>query len=136
MVYLFHLFQPSFSFFNINLPDTPSLSLLRFKTKLKQRRTSLVTEWLRICLLTQQTQIQTVPWRRKWQLITPDSCLGNPMGREAWWATVHGIAKSQTRLSNLTTKTKPKKEHKQHPLISFQRDWKISKGHRIYLERN
>jgi len=21
------------------------------------------------------------------------SCLGNPMGREAWWATVHGVAK-------------------------------------------
>ena len=37
MVYLFHLFQPSFSFFNINLPETPSLSLLQFKTKLKQK---------------------------------------------------------------------------------------------------
>ena len=24
------------------------------------------------------------------------SCLENPMNREAWWATVHGIAKSQT----------------------------------------
>jgi len=24
-----------------------------------------------------------------------DSCLGNPMDREAWWATVHGVAKSQ-----------------------------------------
>ena len=22
------------------------------------------------------------------------SCLGNPMDREAWWATVHGVAKS------------------------------------------
>ena len=22
------------------------------------------------------------------------SCLGNPMGREAWWATVHGVTKS------------------------------------------
>ena len=26
------------------------------------------------------------------------SCLENPMDREAWWATVHGIARSQTRL--------------------------------------
>jgi len=24
------------------------------------------------------------------------SCQGNPMGRGAWWATVHGVAKSQT----------------------------------------
>ena len=27
------------------------------------------------------------------------SCLGIPMDREAWWATVHGVAKSQTWLS-------------------------------------
>ena len=28
------------------------------------------------------------------------SCLGNPMDREAWWATVHGVAKSRTGLSD------------------------------------
>ena len=28
------------------------------------------------------------------------SCLGNPMDRGAWKATVHGVAKSQTLLSN------------------------------------
>ena len=27
------------------------------------------------------------------------SCLKNPMDRGAWWATVHGVAKSRTRLS-------------------------------------
>ena len=32
-----------------------------------------------------------------------DSCLENPMDREAWWATVHGVAKSRTRLSNFTS---------------------------------
>ena len=32
------------------------------------------------------------------------SCLENPMDGEAWWATVHGVAKSQTRLSNFTRK--------------------------------
>ena len=26
------------------------------------------------------------------------SCLGNPMDREAWWATVPGVTKSPTRL--------------------------------------
>ena len=24
------------------------------------------------------------------------SCMGNPMDRGAWWASVHGVAKSQT----------------------------------------
>ena len=28
------------------------------------------------------------------------SCLENRMGRGAWWATVHGVAKSQTQLSD------------------------------------
>ena len=29
------------------------------------------------------------------------SCLGNPMDRGAWWAIVHGAAKSWTQLSTL-----------------------------------
>ena len=33
------------------------------------------------------------------------SCLENPMERGAWQATVHGVAKSRTRLSNFTTFT-------------------------------
>ena len=28
------------------------------------------------------------------------SCLGNPMDRGAWLATVHGVSRSQTRLSD------------------------------------
>ena len=31
------------------------------------------------------------------------SCLENPMDGGAWWATVHGVAKSQTRLSDFTS---------------------------------
>ena len=30
------------------------------------------------------------------------SCLGNPMDRGAWWAAVHGVTKSRTRLSDFT----------------------------------
>ena len=30
------------------------------------------------------------------------SCLENPMDGGAWWAAVHGVAKSQTRLSDIT----------------------------------
>ena len=29
-----------------------------------------------------------------------DPCLENPMDRGAWWATVHVVAKSRTRLSD------------------------------------
>ena len=45
------------------------------------------------------------PWVRK----TPGegngnplqySCLGNPMDRRAWWATVHEVTKSWTQLTN------------------------------------
>ena len=32
--------------------------------------------------------------------LLPYSCLENSMNRGAWWATVHGVAKSWTRLSN------------------------------------
>ena len=30
------------------------------------------------------------------------SCLENPMDGGAWWAAVHGVAESQTRLSDFT----------------------------------
>ena len=33
------------------------------------------------------------------------SCLENPMDRGAWWATVHGLAKSWTQLKWLSTST-------------------------------
>ena len=40
-------------------------------------------------------------WRRK---CTPlqYSCLENPTDGGAWWATVHGVSNSQTRLSDFT----------------------------------
>ena len=31
-----------------------------------------------------------------------DSCLENPMDRGVWWAAVHGVARSRTRLSDFT----------------------------------
>ena len=34
----------------------------------------------------------------------PDSCLGNSMNRGVWWATIHGVAKSQTQLSSWACK--------------------------------
>ena len=35
------------------------------------------------------------------EMATCYSCLENSMDREAWWATVHGIAKSWTQLRML-----------------------------------
>ena len=40
-------------------------------------------------------QVGKIPWRREW-LPTPVFCLENPMDREAWRATVHGVTKSWT----------------------------------------
>ena len=45
-----------------------------------------------------------IPWRRAWQP-TSVSCLKNPMDRGAWWATVHGGAKSGTRWKQLSMHT-------------------------------
>ena len=33
------------------------------------------------------------------------SCLGNPTDRGAWWATAHGVTKSQAQLKQLSTHT-------------------------------
>ena len=40
-------------------------------------------------------------WRRQWQP-TPVLLPGNPMDEGAWWAAVHGVAKSWTQLSDFT----------------------------------
>ena len=40
-------------------------------------------------------------WRRQWQP-TPVLCLGNPGDWGAWWAAIHGVARSRTRLSDFT----------------------------------
>ena len=43
--------------------------------------------------------VRKIPWSRKWQPLQ-NSCLENFMDRGAWWATVHGVTKSQRWLSN------------------------------------
>ena len=55
----------------------------------------------------QQNVLYDFPVGKKWDGEgngTPlqHSCLENPMDGGAWWATVHGVAKSQTRLSDFT----------------------------------
>ena len=48
------------------------------------------------------------------------SCLENPTGRGAWWAAVHGVVKSRTRLSDFTfTFTFPRWRRKWQPTPVF-----------------
>ena len=52
-----------------------------------------------------ETQIQSLCWEDPLKKGTATHsqypCLENPMDRGAWWATVHGVTKSQTQLSDL-----------------------------------
>ena len=51
----------------------------------------------------QKTWVQSLGWEdplEKGMATLQSSCLENSMDRGAWWATVHGIAKSQTQLSD------------------------------------
>ena len=66
---------------------------------------STVAQWERICLQCRRHRrcrfspwARKVAWRRKWQL--QYFCLENSMHRRAWWAAVHGAAKSWTQLSD------------------------------------
>ena len=45
-----------------------------------------------------ETWVQSLGWKDplEKEMATQYSCLGNPMDRGAWQATVHGVAKSQT----------------------------------------
>ena len=56
------------------------------------------------------------------------SCLKNPMDREAWWATVHGVTKSRTRLSDFTSLWKGVSIYAGR---SFQCDCLISSGNKF-----
>ena len=60
------------------------------------------------------------------------SCLENPMDGGAWWATVHGVAKSRTQLSDFTSgwaeacrlqPTAQKRDREELPHARGQRLW-------------
>ena len=55
---------------------------------------------------TQGTYIQSLGWedplQKEMATHSSYSCLENPMGRGVWQATVHGVAKSRTRLGTIT----------------------------------
>ena len=53
------------------------------------------------------------------------SCLENPKGGGAWWAVVHGVAKSWTRLSNFTFTFHFPALEKEMPTHSSMVAWRI-----------
>ena len=52
----------------------------------------------------QETQVQSMGWEDplEKEMATHSNILAweSPMDRGAWWTTVHGVTKSQTRLRN------------------------------------
>ena len=59
--------------------------------------------WYRICPQCGRPRFDSwvgkIPWRWEW-LLTPVFLLVNSMDWGAWWATVHGVTNSQTRLNH------------------------------------
>ena len=57
---------------------------------------------------TQETQVQYLdqedPLERQWHPLQY-SCMGNPMDRGAWWATVQGVTEDSDTTEQLTTHT-------------------------------
>ena len=62
-----------------------------------------VLEWGAIALAGGFFTTEPATWDGEGTSTPPqDSCLENPMGGGAWWAAVHGTAKSRTQLSDFT----------------------------------
>ena len=64
--------------------------------------TSLVAQMVKHLPTMRETRVRSLgredPLEK--EMATQYSCLENPMDGGAWWATVHGVAKSQTQLSD------------------------------------
>ena len=87
-------------FFNISVMNEPFLKHI-IEYRLRTRRAQPSTSTWRAASGTPRKQIKA---HVTWSNGTPVqySCLENPMDGGAWWAAVHGVAKSRTRLSDFT----------------------------------
>ena len=63
----------------------------------------------------QETRVQSLGWEDPLEEGNGNplqySCLENSMDRGAWWATVHGVIKSRTRLTDSHTHTHTHMKH-------------------------
>ena len=69
-------------------------------------RAFLVAQTINYLPATQETEVPSLgqedPLEKKMATPLQYSCLENPMDGGAWWATVHGVTKSQIQLSEFT----------------------------------
>ena len=77
----------------------------KFCIGLWRLRASLVAQLVKNLPAVQETRVQSLGWEDplEKEMATQYfqySCLENIMDRGAWWAAVHGVAKSQARLSD------------------------------------
>ena len=63
--------------------------------------TSLVAQMVKNPLAVQETWVQSLGWEDPLEGLVIQSWVAwkIPMDREAWWATIHGVTKSWTRLN-------------------------------------
>ena len=100
-LFLTHCLLHSLCVFTWPLPYAQACSV--FLPHLKGHQCKIRTPFLSPCLIIFTYHKALYPHSRE-SNGTPlqYSCLGNPMYGGAWWAVVHGVAKSQIRLSDFT----------------------------------
>ena len=76
-------------------------------------------------------QNQCRQWLQLWNLC---SCLGNPMDRGASWTVVHGVAKSQTWLSNWAHKHRAEVKGETRFQIKWNAQYNLIIGVSLTLE--
>ena len=90
-------FTSFFLFFLLNI------SILKEHIVLFLKILSWWLRWYRVHLHCRRPRfdpwVGKIPWRRKWQS-TPVSLPGEFVDRGTWWAAVHGVTKSWTRLND------------------------------------
>ena len=79
---------------------------------------SPVAQWIKYLLAVQETRVQSLGWKdpleKEMATHTQYSCLGNPMDRGAWQATIHWVTKVRCHLA-----TKPPPLPKLRPYSSW-----------------
>ena len=101
-----NLILPWFPYYTFLLP------LIRALAYAAMPWASQVALVVKICLPVQETKrltfypwVRKIPWRRRTWPPTTVFLLENPMGRWAWWDTIHGVAKNRIWLKQISVHT-------------------------------